>query len=306
MEISFDFLRRSISTDYDVLFLQKTWIFTFPCVLAAKIRGKKVVMDMDDLDSFWQHNRIKTVLTMLGEKVMPYFADALTTHNKYLMSYLESRFKRPLFLLPQGVETGLFDPAHFNREEEKKRLGLTDKTVLCFLGSFTVGSARDLDAIIKAFSEVSREIDEAVLMIIGGGGPLEEAYLKMIEDMNIKSKTIVTGHMDQENIPGYLSACDYGLIFMRNDLANQVRVSLKLREYLSMDLTVIGHVVGSSKDDLGKQCFLCEENVTDFAETIRKVIKYKLKHNTTHEFVNNKYDWNSFLPHVKNFLNTIH
>jgi len=38
--------------DFDLIFLQKAWPLTLPCLVIAKLRRKKVVIDCDDLDCF--------------------------------------------------------------------------------------------------------------------------------------------------------------------------------------------------------------------------------------------------------------
>jgi glycosyltransferase involved in cell wall biosynthesis len=298
----FKYLWVCLRTDFQVLFLQKAMIMTLPCLLLAKFRGKHVVIDFDDLDSEWQPLGWKRRIMRLGERLMPQCADVLTTHNEYLKAYLGKVFPKPIMIIPQGVDTGLFSPKRFSKTAEKEALGLGGKTVLCFLGSFTRGSAADLDIILEAFKIVAERDRHMVLMIVGGEGPLEGHYFQTIASLGVKSRVIITGRKDQNLIPPYLRAADYGLICMRDNLPNSYRVSLKLLEYLSMDLTVIGHLVGGSKDALASYCVLCDPSAPVLAQTIFQVAKGGIEKERARDFVVEHFDWESFVPLVDHVI----
>jgi glycosyltransferase involved in cell wall biosynthesis len=287
---------------FDILYLQKPMILIWPCLLLAKLRGTCVIIDFDDLDSLWQTSAWKTALTVLGERLMPKSADIITTHNRYLRAYIRRICNRRVALIPQGVDTELFDPKRYKKAQEKERLGLGGKKVFCFLGSFTKGSAADLDIVLEAFQRVSEGDAETLLMIIGGEGPLEAYYGALMENLGVRSRVMVTGRKDQEDIPRYLSCVDYGLICMRDNLANRCRVSLKLLEYLAMELTVIGHVVGSSRDAFASYCCFCDPSAEALGETMLEVMQNQSKKESARDFIVNHYDWNRFVPLVDELI----
>lgn len=298
-----EYLRASWGTGFDLLYLQKPMILTWPCLIVARLKGKCVIIDFDDVDSLWQTSAWKTTLTALSERLMPKSADIITTHNRYLREYIRRICNKRLALIPQGVDTGLFDPNKFKKATEKERLGLGDKKVFCFLGSFTKGSAADLDIILEAFKSVSEGDTEAFLMIIGGEGPLEAHYTGLIESLGLRNQVIVTGRKHQKDIPRYLSCADYGLVCMRDNLANRCRVSLKLLEYLAMELTVIGHVVGSSRDAFASYCFLCDPSAKALSETMLEVMQSESRKESARDFIVDNYDWNRFVPLVDEVVN---
>ncbi|MGQ9569933.1 MAG: glycosyltransferase family 4 protein, partial [Thermodesulfovibrionales bacterium] len=296
----FKYLFLSLKIDFDILFLQKPWLITLPSLSIAKIKGKKVIIDFDDIDSKWQKNWLNKKLTALGERIMPVYADIITTHNSYLQNYLQSSFKKRVFLVPQGVDTSHFNPSRFNSLYEKERLNLVGKKVFCFLGSFTTGSSKDLHYILKAYSIVSKRIPNSFFIIIGGDGPLEDYYLNLIKRLQLKD-VLITGRLDQSEVPRYLSAADYALIYMEDTLENKMRFSFKVMEYLSMKLTVIGHLVGATKDVFGKYCHLCQPGVESFAQKIIYVAENSIKKNDAREFLVKNYDWNV----VGNYLDQV-
>jgi glycosyltransferase involved in cell wall biosynthesis len=280
----------ALRMDFDILYLQKPWLITLPSLAVAKLRGKKIVIDFDDLDSKWQRNLFMKKITALGERIMPKYADVLTTHNTYLLELLQSLYKKDIFLVPQGVDTTLFNPSRFDRVQERKKLNLTEKKVFCFLGSFTIGSAKDLHYILKAYSYVSRILHDCFFIIIGGGGPLEGYYRNLIRELDIKD-IMITGRLEQREVARYLSMVDYGLIYMEDNDENRMRFSFKVMEYLAMNVTVIGHLVGSTRDVFGEYCYLCEPGIDSFAQKIIHVIENNLKKENAREFLIKNYDW---------------
>lgn len=284
------YLLLAAKMDFDILYLQKPWLITLPSLAIAKIRGKKVVIDFDDLDSQWQRTWFKKKMTAFGERVMPRYADILTTHNYYLQQHLQSLYKKRIFFVPQGVDTTLFDPSRFDSAYERKKLNLTGKKVFCFLGSFTIGSSKDLHYILKAYSQVSRRLHNCFFIIIGGDGPLESYYRNLIKELNLKD-VLITGKLEQIEVARYLSVADYGLIYMEDNIENRFRFSFKVLEYLSMHITVIGHLVGATKDIFGKYCYLCDPGIDSFAQKIVHVTENNLRKADARDFLVKNYDW---------------
>jgi glycosyltransferase involved in cell wall biosynthesis len=278
------------SVHYDVLVLQKPWLVTLPCALAAKAAGRKVVIDFDDVDSLWQTSPLKVHLARAGELVMPRLADLLTTHNDRLRRELRQRGYR-VALVRQGVDTLCFDPARFDRAAERERLGLAKGHVFCFLGSFTAGSARDLSLILEAYRRVELARDDVSLLFIGGGGPLEARFREEIRRLGIERMRI-TGRLPQDEVPRYLCAADFGLVYMKDDAANQARVSFKVLEYLAMDLPVVGAVVGATADLLGGYVLDCTGGAAGLSQAMLRAIEGERRAAGRGHIVAN-YDWNS-------------
>ena len=90
---------------------------------------------------------------------------------------------------------------------------------------------------------------------------------------------------------GYLAASDLALIYMRDDLGNQMRFSLKLLEYLSMGKTVVGHLVGATKDALGEYCVLTDSRIEDFADAIMKAVEAPPGAKDARKHIVKHYDW---------------
>jgi len=295
----------SFKCEYDILYLQKAWPLTLGCMIIARLRRKRVFIDFDDLDSEWQSTPLRRGLIRLTEKWMPKYGDIVTTHNRYLQRYIRETGGCDAVIIPQGIDTRIFDPQKYSKETGKKRLGFDHRRVLCFLGSFTIGSSQDLHVILEAMREVERKQKDTCLMIVGGGGPLEADYLRLIKSFGLKN-VHVTGMVPQEQVPQYLAACDMGLIFMEENRANKMRMSLKLIEYLSMELPVVGHIAGESRDVFGRHCFLCAPSAHSLAEKIIEVLESRSQKKSARDLIVRHYDWraigHSMNPLLRNLM----
>jgi glycosyltransferase involved in cell wall biosynthesis len=267
-------LRRAyycLKTKYDLCIIQKFTPLTVFAILVVKIRGKKLIVDWDDLDHLFQATAIRKIITKFIEENLHRYVEVITTHSEYIKKFAQSIKVKKIYYLPQVIDTSLFDPNLYEKEALKRKLGLKDFIVLGYVGTLTEGGARDLDVIIQVVSEVSQKIENVYFLLVGGG-PLIKKYEKMIKESNIKNFRI-TGLVPQSKVSEYISCMDICLIYMRDDLGNVMRVSLKLLEYLAMNKKVVGYLVGDTKDKLGKYCELVKPDVDSFTSKIMEFLK---------------------------------
>jgi glycosyltransferase involved in cell wall biosynthesis len=187
------------------------------------------------------------------------------------------------------IDTALFDPAMYDREEIRTRLGLQGKKVISYMCSLDWGGSRDLDTILSAVQQVEQKRSDIVLLIIGGG-ILQERFQKMAADLKIKAVSF-TGLIPHETVPEYLAASDLALIYMRDDPGNQTRFSLKLLEYLCMGKTVVGNLAGATKEALGEYCVLSTERIEDFADTIMRTLNTPPGAKDARKHIVDHHDW---------------
>ena len=275
--------------DYQLLIIYKFLPVNIPCIIVGKMRGKKILVDWDDLDSTYQPTWFRKIITRRSEEWIPRYVDVVTTHNHRIKEWAEKVGARKVIIVPQGIDTGLFDPERYDRNEIRLRLGFQDKKIICYMCSLDWGGSRDLDKILLTVKQVDQKKDDIVLLIIGGG-ILEEYFHKMAEDLKITT-VFFTGLIPHESVANYLASSDLALIFMRDDLGNQTRFSLKLLEYLSMRKTVVGHLVGTSKDDLGEYCVLTTSCIEDFSDKIIKVLNTPPALKDAREYIVAHHDW---------------
>ncbi|MFH8038992.1 MAG: glycosyltransferase [Candidatus Aenigmatarchaeota archaeon] len=253
--------------DFDILFTQTFTPLTVFSILFAKLKGKKVIVDWDDLSWVLQKNWFRSMLVRFCEHKFIKFADMVLVPNKYLMEYAKKAGAKEVYFIPHGVDFDLFNPDKYNGNEIRKELGIEkNKIVLGFLASFTTGGVSDLDFIFDVVKEVMK-IKENIYFLVIGGGPLFKQYKNLAEKMGLKN-TIFTGLIRQKDVPKYLSCVDIALVYMRDNIKNKMKTSLKVGEYLAMNKIVVGHLVGQTKDDFEKYCITCEPTKESFMNKI--------------------------------------
>lgn len=255
-------LRYCCTIPYDLLLVHKFLPVNIPCIIAAKMRGKKTLVDWDDLDYTYQPTRFRRAMTRWAEQRMPGSADVITTHNRGIREWAERAGARKVIIVPQAIDTDIFDRDKYDREEIRTRLGLQGKKALCCACTLDWGGARDLDKIISVVSRVIAQKEDVVCFIIGGG-ILEGHFRGMVSGLKT-GNIIFTGMLSPREVAEYLASSDLALIYMSDDLGNRMRVSLKLLEYLAMGKPVVGHLVGPSKEYFGEYCSLSTGHMDDF------------------------------------------
>lgn len=261
---------------FDILFTQTITPLTVPSILVAKLKRKKVVVDWDDLSWVLQKNWFRKLLVRFCEHFFIKLVDVVFVPNKYLLEYAHKLIVKRVCFVPHGIDLEIFDPQKYTLQKVKEEIGIKNNNlVLGFLASFTTGGVGDLDFIYDSVVEVQKVFPEVNFLVIGGG-PLYRDYVKMAYEKGVKN-IFFTGLLKQKDIPKYVSVIDIALIFMRDNIKNKMKTSLKVGEYLAMNKIVVGYLVGQTKDDFGKYCIFCEPNKKSFVNKIIEVIKEKDK-----------------------------
>jgi len=233
---------------YHVLFTQKFNPVTLLAMLIARLRGKPIVVDWDDLDAGLQSNRLKGLLAAVWERIGPSLASTVTTHSQAIRQRAV-RDGLPVYLLPQGFDEALFRPDLVCRARARGDLGLAEHDFLVgYMCTFTHGGAIDISTVLDVFSEVNAP---DVRFLIIGGGPLHGRIEDLVKRLGIQERVQFTGLVPHERVPAILSALDLAVVYMSDTPANRARVSFKVLECLAMEVPVVGHLVGESERAFG-------------------------------------------------------
>ncbi|MBN3040654.1 MAG: hypothetical protein JW867_05965 [Candidatus Omnitrophica bacterium] len=258
---------------YDLYIIAKITPLTIFSIVTLKLMKKKFIVDCDDLDSEFQSTNFRKKISSFLEKKVPRRLPRITTHNNYLTYYLRSYKAREVNILPQCIDTDIFDPGLYDPEKIVQAKGLRGKIILTFLCTFTEGGMRDIDLILEALKKITVKIDNTHLFFIGGG-LLQEAFREKLKEAGIDDYSI-TGFIPQKEVAELLAISNICLIYMRDNLGNKMRVSFKTLEYLSMNKKVIGCLTGYTKDALGEFCTLSNFNPQSLSQEIIKAIDSK-------------------------------
>jgi len=134
-----------------------------------------------------------------------------------------------VFISPMAVDARLFSEKESEASDLRQELDLEGKFVIGWTGSFR--SFHGVDHLILAFSKLSREHPELVLLLVGEGAEKKKC-INLVLKLKLRDKIIFTGRKSFIEIPGYVTVFDLAVVSASS--ANGFHYSpLKLREYLA-------------------------------------------------------------------------
>lgn len=185
--------------------------------------------------------------------------DALTVDT----SFLQKRFGG--VYLPNGKETGLFNPDLYNPEQIRSQLGLSDYRLLIFPGA--PRPHKGVEDVLDALELLNQ--DDLRLVIIGGSpyddydDRLKERYGKWI---------IQLPRSPVEKMPQLVAAAHVLVVPQRNTLTAIAQFPLKLSDGMAMAKPILTTTVGDIPEILGGTGYLVEpQNPPQIAEMITEI-----------------------------------
>jgi len=143
-----------------------------------------------------------------------------------------------ILITPNGVDAEHFRPSP-HRDRLRRELGLEGSFVLGWSGSFR--GFHGLELALEAMARL-RDADHHVSLLLIGDGELRGDLEQRVEEAGLDS-VVFTGSVAHHDMPGYLSACDAGLV-LSSGVGPFHYSPVKLREYMACGLPVISHGLG--------------------------------------------------------------
>jgi len=147
-------------------------------------------------------------------------------------------------VVPNGIDPGSFRATKSDLAVARA-LGVDGKQVLGFIGSFN--RYEGLDLLVKAFAQVAAKRSDVVLLLVGGG-EMEQDLQKQIAQANMQHRVILTGRIPQERIPGIYAVIDV-LVYPRYSVRlTELVTPLKPLESMAMRKPVIASDIGGHRE----------------------------------------------------------
>jgi glycosyltransferase involved in cell wall biosynthesis len=160
---------------------------------------------------------------------------------------LASRWQIPLekiAVMPNGVDLDLFRP-DADPGPVRRRYALENRPVITFVGSFHPWHG--LDRLVAAFAGVLKVFPEARLLLVGDGRS-RQMVEEQLTRFGIDQQVIITGFVDQEEVPEMLAAADIAVL-PYPELPEQLWFSpLKLYEYMAAGKAIVASASGQIVD----------------------------------------------------------
>ena len=171
--------------------------------LARKSNIPVLFRSIDVLSHLTPYPALRPVTRFFERKVYPR-VDMILALTPKLSRYVinmgaeEGRVK----LLPMLVDTDLFHPS-LNSHELRQKWGLGERDqIVVFIG--TLFEFSGLDILIRQFPEVTGQIPEAKLLIVGDG-PQRPKLEGIIAQLGLQKQVIITGFQPYQTIPQYIN-----------------------------------------------------------------------------------------------------
>ena len=200
-------------------------------------------------------------------------AAAVVAISQHMLDDIAGRGIPPqkLHRMPNGVDAQAFTPASPD-EALQARLGVKGAPVAGFIGSFY--EFEGLECLLDAMARLRSRLPDARLVLVGGGE--QEAILpKLVEQLGLGDRVIITGRVPHKDVARYYSVMDV-LVYPRvRNRTTALTTPLKPLEAMAMGKAVVGSDVGGIHEilDGGRVGLLFEAgNSADLAEKLAAVL----------------------------------
>lgn len=225
--------------------------------VARLLRKRRLFLDCDDFEA--EANRFSGKWQRLGvawlENNLPRVVDGLTVNTSFLLQYFR-KLDVPaskMIHLPNAIDAERFQDIDATVvEAERRRLGVTGKRVILYVGSISLVN-HPLDLLIRAFAIVTTEIDDAVLVVVGGGGDLQQLK-DLAEHLGVFQRCRFVGRISGDEVLPFFKLADVSVDPVNDDLVAQARWPLKIMESLACGVPVVTGDVGDRRQMLGDGC----------------------------------------------------
>jgi len=277
-------------------FLKKILKINIPIVfdahgsLTLEMIAHNFIKESSLLNRFWK----------LVEKKISEGSGIIFVSNPNLIEIMKNEFLIPenkIKFIPDGVDTNLFNPNKYCRNEIRKKYNLKDENIIIYTGLFT--SYQGIYFLIeKVIPKVLREYQNVKFLLVGY--PVGK-YRIMAKKLGLDKNIIFTGKQKYQDIPKFLAAAD---IAVTPKYLDKGEGNLKITTYMSMGLPTVSFNYPYNKMMLKSTGIMTKPNDEDeFANAIVTLLddpkKRKLMGEEAKIIANRKYSWLSLAKEIE-------
>jgi len=174
--------------------------------------------------------------------------------------------KKPITVIPNGVNINKFKPLKNNDLKNKLGLGEDDKILLCVA---RLAKEKSIDFLIRTFAKYSKD-NPNVYFVIAGDGPERGNLQKLIDSLKLGNKVLLLGMIPYNDIPNIYNSADVFIFASQTETEGMI-----VPEAMSSGLPVLAvrDRVFEQFIESGKDGFLVEKNEKIFNAHLDKLIK---------------------------------
>ncbi|BAU63135.1 glycosyl transferase, group 1 [Stanieria sp. NIES-3757] len=186
-------------------------------------------------------------------------ADVITIHNRFL----QKRFGG--IYLPNGKDTSLFNPDHYEPEVSRVKYGLSNYTILMFPGA--PRPYKGVEDVLIALDKLNRS---DLRLVIVGGSPYDDYDLQLQKKWG--KWIIQLPKSPVASMPEIIAAAHIIVVPQRDSPATQAQFPLKLTDGMAMAKPILASCVGDIPQILGETGYLVEPNSPEQIATTLELI----------------------------------
>lgn len=201
-------------------------------------------------DHFQAETSIHTKLRMDKENSLMQKANHVVTISESMKEAIIKRGipEEKITVVPNAVDTTYFKP---KKKSAKliNSLGVKNKSVIGYISNMSYREGHDV--LIKAFKTISKEVTDAVLLLVGNGREKENLE-KLVNELGLEEKVIFTGNVDHSLIKEYYALIDLFVVPRRRDYAADLVTPLKPYEAMGMKIPLLMSDRAALKEIIGE------------------------------------------------------
>jgi glycosyltransferase involved in cell wall biosynthesis len=224
----------------DVVYAYKPMLSSLGVGIMAKyVRGLPLVLDIEDWDARpfldLSHKEKISALRWIqypSNDWFPILMEPLVNVADYITvasSFLQRKFGG--IRLPHGADCSFFDPAKYDRNEIRRKLGIEGKKIILFAG--TPRLHKGMEELLSAIRLI--DSDSIKLMVVG----FDTEYWRILQKQIRSDSVISIGPRPHSEMPQILSCSDLVVIPQRQTRYSEAQIPAKVFEAMAMAKPII-------------------------------------------------------------------
>ncbi len=298
---TFHILRLLLAERYDVLFVRNCLIGAPALLFKPFVKSLYAISLTDFLTGFLHEHGLypSPVVDLLFwlERKVPCGFDQVFVITPEMKRILSEAGCHPskIVVSYDGVETSVFNPDAVSDEEVgsiRESFGVEQKLVL-FHGAILFTDEKAMQGLREAIKRTVERSDDITFVLIGHGKKYDVIKAEMGSD-----RVRFPGYIEHDLLPKYIRAADVGIIPYKRNFNNDIIITLKLLEYLSMGLPVVSTRLKSIAELFGGYDFV---RITDTPEEFAAAVVEVSEHGKSGDAVNlirDRFSWDHVTEHI--------
>jgi glycogen synthase len=226
-------------------------------VAATRIARRHALPLLYECRAFWEDAAVDHGTTQVGslryrltralETWVCRRADALTTICEGIRGDLAQRGlpAARITVIPNAVDLAEFTPGRARPAALAQQLGLAERTVLGFIGSFY--GYEGLDLAVAALPAIALKVPNASLLLVGGG-PQDAALRAQVARLGLQGRVVFTGRIPHARIGDYYDLIDLLVYPRRSMRLTELVTPLKPLEAMAQRRLFVASDVGGHRE----------------------------------------------------------